>query len=83
MNFILFLAFLCEGLVARVAWLEKSFKAKYVADVAAPVVKMARLLSLMVHLASAAGDPHTMVIASAYIFILIMIKRVGSRLSAG
>ena len=56
MNIILFVAFLGEGLIARVAWVEKSFKAKYVEEVAAPVVKMARLLSCMVHLAAAAGD---------------------------
>ena len=59
MNVILLLAFLSEGLVARVAWVEKCFKAKYVEDVATLVVKMARLPSLMLHLAAAAGDLHT------------------------
>ena len=83
MNFILHLAFLGEGLLARVAWAEKSFKAKYVADVTAPVVKMARLLSLMVHLASAAGDPHMLLLASAYIFMLIMVNSTDMRLAAG
>ena len=83
MNFILHLAFLGEGLVARVAWAEKSFKARYVADVAAPVVKMAQLLSLMVHLASAAGDPHTLLLASAYIFMLIMANCMDMRPVAG
>ena len=39
MHLILSLAFLGEGLVAKVAWLEKCLKAKYVEDVAAPVVK--------------------------------------------
>ena len=72
MNFILFVAFLGEGLIARLAWAEKSFKAKHVEEVAAPVVKMARLLSFMVHLAAAAGEPHTLVFASAYIFVRIM-----------
>ena len=70
MNIILLLAFSGLELVARVAWVEKSFEATDVADVAAPVVKMAKLLSIMVHLASAAGDPHTLAIASAYIFML-------------
>ena len=83
MNFILHLALLGEGLVARVAWAEKSFKARYVADVAAPVVKMAQLLSLMVHLASAAGDPHTLLLASAYIFMLIMADCMDMRPVAG
>ena len=72
MNFILFVAFLGEGLIARLAWAEKSFEDKYVEEVAAPVVKMARLVSFMVHLAAAAGEPHTLVFASAYIFVRIM-----------
>ena len=55
MNFIIFFAFLGQGLIARLAWAEKSFKAKHVEEVAAPVVKMARLLSFVVHLAAAAG----------------------------
>ena len=83
MNFILHLAFLGEELVARVAWAEKSFKAKYVADIAAPVVKMAQLLSLMLHLASAAGEPHTLLLASAYIFMLIMANCMDMRPVAG
>ena len=74
MNIIVFLAFLGEGLVARVAWVQTCLKANYVKDVAATVVNTARLLSLMVHLASAAGDPQILVIASAYIFMLIMTK---------
>ena len=82
MNFILFLAFLGEGLVARVAWVEKRFKAKYVEAVAGPVVKMARLLSFMVHVAAAAGDPHTLVFASAYMFMRIMARCIGMRLAA-
>ena len=72
MNFILLLALLGEGLVARVAWDRGCLKAQYVQKVATPVVKIARLLSLMVHLASAAGDPRTLALASGYIFILIM-----------
>ena len=72
MNGVLLLAFLGDGLVARVAWLEEKFEAKHVADVAAPVANMARVLSMMVHLASAAGDRHTLVIASAYIVMLVM-----------
>ena len=83
MNIILLLAFLGQEVVARVAWVEKSFKARYVADVAAPAVKMAKLLSLMVHLASAAGDPHTLVIASTYIFMLMMANCIGCRPAAG
>ena len=83
LNIILHLAFLGQELVARVAWVEKSFKATYVAEVAVPVVKMAKLLSLMVHLASAAGDPHTLVIASTYIFMIMMANRMGLRPAAG
>ena len=83
MNFILHLAFFGEGLVARVAWAENSFEAKSVADIAAPVVKMAQLLSLMVHLASAAGEPHTLLLASAYIFMLIMANCMDMRPVAG
>ena len=79
MNVILLIAFLCEGLVAKVAWVERCLKAKYVEDVAALVVKMARVLSLMVHLASAAGDPHTSVLASACIFMLIMAYCLGMK----
>ena len=82
MNFILFLAFLGEGLVARVAWVEKRFEAKYVQVVAGPVVKMARLLSFMVHVAAAAGDPHTLIFASAYMFMRIMASCIGMRLAA-
>ena len=52
---VLLLALLGEGLVARVAWTEKGLKAAGVQSIAAPAVKMTRLLSLMVHLASAAG----------------------------
>ena len=55
MNFTLFIAFLGEGFIARVAWVEKRFEAKHVEEVAVPVVKMARVLSFMVHLAAAAG----------------------------
>ena len=75
MNFILLLAFLGEGLVARVAWVESRLKAKYVENVAAPVVKIARLLSLMVQVSSVAGDPRMLVIASACIFTLIIAQR--------
>ena len=83
MNFILLLAFLGEGLVGRVAWVEKRLKAKHVKNVAAPVVKMARLVSLMVHLASVAGDPHTLVTAIACIFMLIKASCTGMRPPAG
>ena len=55
MSIILFLSFLGEGLVARVAWKERELKAKYALNVATPVVKIARVVSLMVHLAAAAG----------------------------
>ena len=55
MSIILLLALWGEGLVARVAWDQKSFKAQQVQEVAAPMVKTARLLSMMMHLASAAG----------------------------
>ena len=37
---------------------------------------MTKLLSLIVHLASAIGDPHTFAIASTYIFIVIVAKSV-------
>ena len=72
MNFILLLALVGEGLVARVAWAQRCLQAKYAQTVAAPVVKIARLLALMVHLASAAADPCTLTLASGYIFIVIM-----------
>ena len=36
--------------------------------VAGPVVKMTRMLSLVVHLASAAGDPRALAMASLCIF---------------
>ena len=83
MNFILLLAFLGEGLVARVAWAQKCFQALYVQNVAAPVLKMSRLLSLMVHLASVAGDRRVLALASAYIFMLIMAPCIGMRRVAG
>ena len=74
MNLILLLAFLGEGLVARVAWAQKSFGAQHVQNVATPVVEMARVLSLMVHLASVFEDYRVFAFASAYIFTLIMGK---------
>ena len=69
---ILLLALLAEGLVARVAWAETSLKyrGRDVEHVAAPTVKMARLLSLMMHVTSVAGDTRTLAIASACLFIL-------------
>ena len=82
MNFIIFASFLGEGFIARVAWVEKSFKAKYVNQVAAPVVKMARVLSFMVHLAAVAGDPHMLVFASAYVFTRIMVRCIRMRPAA-
>ena len=82
MNFILLLAFLGEGLIVRVAWVEKRCEAKYVKVVAGPVVKMARNLSFMVHLAAVAGDPHTLVFASAYMYTRIMARCIGMRLPA-
>ena len=60
MNFVLLLTFFSQGLVARVAWAKSRLNAKYVENVAAPVVKIARLLSLMVYLASAAREPCTL-----------------------
>ena len=45
-----------------------------VQNVAGPVVEMARLLSFLVHLASAVGDVRVFAVASAYIFMLIMAK---------
>ena len=83
MNVILVLAYLGEGLVARVAWFENRLQAQYVQNVAAPVVKTARLLSLIVHLASAVGDPTTLVIASAYIGMLVMAEYMGIRPANG
>ena len=80
MNFVLLLACLGEGLVARVAWVEKCLKPTYVKDVAAPVVKMARLLSLVVHLASVAGDAHMSVVEGACIFAL-MATSISTRLA--
>ena len=82
MNFILFVSFLGGGFIAKVAWVEKSFKAKYVKEVAAPVVKMARVLSFMVHLAAVAGDPHMLAFASAYMFTRIMARCIRMRLAA-
>ena len=82
MNIILFLAFLGEGLVARVAWAEQHLRVKNVQVVAAPVVRTARLLSLIVHLASAAGDPPTLVLVSTYISMLIITKYISVRRAA-
>ena len=83
MSFVLSLAFLGEGLVARVAWAQKCFVAQEVKNVAAPVVKMSRLLSLVVQFAAAAGDPTAFAIASAYIFMFIMATCIGMRPVAG
>ena len=45
--------------------------------VAAPVVKMTRLVSSIVHLASAAGDSRTLAVAGAYIFMrLVLLEKV-------
>ena len=52
-------------------------------NVAAPVVKMTRLLSLMVELAAAAGDLQAFALANAYIFMPIMVTLVGVRPVAG
>ena len=83
MSFILLPAFFGQELVARVAWAQKGFGAQNVQHVAAPVVEMARWLSLMVHLASAAGDPRILALASAYLLMLIAAKCTGIRSSAG
>ena len=40
MSFILSLAFLGQGLVVKVAWVQQGFKAQEVQNVAAPVVKI-------------------------------------------
>ena len=76
-NFVLLLAVLGQGLVARVAWAQKNFRAQHVQNVAAPVVEIARLLSLVVHLASIAGDPSMLAFACAYILMLITTKCLG------
>ena len=76
---ILLLGILGEGLVARVAWAEGRLEADEVRNVAAPAVKLAQLLSLVVHLASAAADTCTLVIASTYFLVLIMTRRSGTR----
>ena len=68
---ILLLAFLAEGLVARVAWAEGRCKAGHAQNVAAPALKMTRLLSMMVHLASVAGDQRILAMAGAYICMLV------------
>ena len=82
-SFILSLTFLGEGLVARVAWARKCFHAEEAKNVAAPVVKMSRLLSMIVQLAAAVEDPQAFAIASAYIFMLIMAPCIGMRRVAG
>ena len=69
--------------VARVAWAQKCFEAEHVQNIAAPVVEMARLISLMMHLASAAGDPRTLAVAIAYILMLILASCIGMRPIAG
>ena len=43
--------------------------------VVAPVVRMGKLVSLAVHLASAAGDPHALAAGIVYIFMLILTRR--------
>ena len=68
----LLLACLAEGLVARVAWAEGRLKAVHVQNDAAPALKMTRLLSLIVHVASAAGDRRTLAMAGAYVFVLVL-----------
>ena len=68
----LLLAISIAGLVARFAWAERGIGPMYVENVAAPVVKLTRLLSLMAHLASAAGDPLTLAMAGSYIFMHIL-----------
>ena len=72
---VLLLGLLVKGLVARVGWAENRFQAEHVENVAAPAVKMARLLSLMVQLASVAGDPFMLAIAIAYVLTLMAMPR--------
>ena len=74
MSFILLLAFLGQGLVARVAWAEKCFRPLYAQNSAAPAVNIARMFSLFVYLASAAADPCMLAMARAYLFVLIMTR---------
>ena len=68
---VLLFGLLGKGLMARVGWAENHFQAEHVENVAAPAVKMARLLSLMVQLASIAGDPFMLAIAIAYILTFV------------
>ena len=68
----LLLAVSIAGLIARVAWAERGIGSVYVENVAALVLKVTRLLALMVHLASAAGDPLALAMAGAYILMLIL-----------
>ena len=68
----LLLAFLADGLVAKVAWAKGRLEAVCAQDVAAPALKMTRLLTMMTHLASLAGNPCTLAMAGAYIFIRVV-----------
>ena len=75
----LLLTVFTAGLVAKVAWAERRFGPVYNQSVAAPVLRMTRLLALIMHLASVAGDLRVLAMAGAYIFILIMANGIGWR----
>ena len=59
-------------LVTKVAWAKGLLEAGCAQDVAAPALKMTRLLTMMTHLASLAGNPCTLTLAGAYIFIRVV-----------
>ena len=61
--------------------MKKCLNTEYVQNIAPPAMKMARALSLMVHLASAAGDPRTLALAVASLFSLTMADGMSMRLA--
>ena len=75
---ILLLAVSIAGFLATVAWARRGIRpVRHDQNVAAPVLRMTRLLSLIVHLASAAGDPRALAMAGAYVFMLILANGIG------
>ena len=75
---LLLLAVCIVGLLVVDAWAQRGIlPVHHVQNIAAPVLRMTRLLSLIVHLASAAGDPRALAMAVAYIFILILVNGKG------
>ena len=75
---LLLLAVCIAGLLAVVAWAQRGIlPVHHAQNIAAPVLRMTRLLSLIVHLASAAGDTRALAMAAAYISMLILANGIG------